>query len=305
MSRTTTPEKSGRQAAVLLLLFAVFAGTLAMLAGKIHSLERQLARERRLAQADIAERDAVNRQLEKELDLLGNQAVLTEWRMAELEQLERELRRAADRALAVASRSGVQIAGGGGQFVAYHNPESLGDAEDIGARFAALIEKADDIRQAYRQTLSAVRSLDAALRHTPILWPADSRQINSPFGFRRDPFTGKAAHHNGIDIDGEEGEPVYASADGIVESAGDNGPHGLQIVIRHNDRYATVYSHLGAIRVEAGQAVKQGEPIGEIGSSGRSTGPHLHYEILLDGVQVDPQDFLLFGREELEADHRG
>src|SRR5690606_12371845 len=103
MSRTTTPEKSGRQAAVLLLLFAVFAGTLAMLAGKIHSLERQLARERRLAQADIAERDAVNRQLEKELDLLGNQAVLTEWRMAELEQLERELRRAAGRALAVAS----------------------------------------------------------------------------------------------------------------------------------------------------------------------------------------------------------
>lgn len=294
------PEAPGRRAAVLLTLCAVFAGVLALFLWKIHALERQLARERQAAEAGLAERDAINRELAKELELLDKQAALTQWRMAELEQLEREMRRLAGRARLIASIGGVPAAGAGGQYVAFEPPAESPDADAIRARFERLLADAAAMRDSYRLTLANVSSLDERLRQTPLLWPTDSRQINSGFGYRRDPFTGSAAHHNGVDIDGSKGEPVYAAADGIVREAGENGAHGLQIVIDHGAGFATAYSHLNALYAEAGQSVRQGEPIGEIGTSGRSTGPHLHYEIWLDGEQVDPQDYLLIGRDALD-----
>lgn len=264
---------------------------------KIQSLERQLVQERKAAEAGFAELDAINRELARELDLLHDQASLTQRRMAELERLEREVRRWAGRARLVATLAGDAVTGGaGGLYVAY-SQDSPGNAEQVRAKFDTLLRHAERLSASYRQAISDVSDLDGQLRRTPILWPTDSRQINSDYGYRRDPFTGRAAQHNGLDIDGKTGDPVYAAADGIVVEAGWNGPHGRQVIIEHNERYTTVYSHLGKWLVESGQFVHQGDLIGEIGSSGRSTGPHLHYEILLDGEQVDPRDYLLADRD--------
>jgi murein DD-endopeptidase MepM/ murein hydrolase activator NlpD len=302
MSRKT-PKQSIPLEPVFLLLIALALGVVAAfmaLTAKIHSLERQLEKERRAAEASIAERDSINRKLERELDLLKDQAYLAQLRMAELERLEREMRRMANRAQIAVSASGVPSAGAGGLYVAYEARKTDGDAEAIRDKFAELLEDARVLRNNYLVTLTEFNGLHERLRQTPIMWPTDSRKINSPYGYRRDPFSGQAAHHNGIDIDGEKGDPVYAAADGVVQEAGWKEAHGRQIVIMHNERYTTVYSHLNALHVEPGQIVRQGDPIGEIGSSGRSTGPHLHYEILLDGVHVDPEDYLLISREEAD-----
>lgn len=293
------PAKPHRMVTICLLLAALSFSALVFHLFKIQSLERQLAKQRMAAEASIAEKDAVNRELRKELALLGNQAALTQRRVAELARMEREMLQLTGRARLVALAVGVSGGGAGGQYFSHDAAGRSGDVETLQSTFAGLLADTDVLLASYRQTIMAASGLEKRLRQTPILWPTDSRQINSLFGYRRDPFTGRAAHHNGLDIDGNAGDPVYATADGLVLEAGWNGSHGRMIVIEHSEQFSTVYSHLRDIRVEAGQFVRQGEQIGEIGTSGRSTGPHLHYEVVWNGNRVDPRDYLLVGREEL------
>ena len=126
----------------------------------------------------------------------------------------------------------------------------------------------------------------------PIIGDVD---MSSPFGMRMDPFLGRAAVHTGIDLRGETGEPVHATATGKVSIAGREGGYGHMVEINHGNGLATRYGHLSAIDVKVGQFVRIGETIGKIGSTGRSTGPHLHYETRIDGEAVDPQKFLRAG----------
>jgi len=114
----------------------------------------------------------------------------------------------------------------------------------------------------------------------------------SPFGVRMDPFAHEAAMHTGIDFRGEIGEPIHATAGGIVTVAGWTGGYGKMIEIDHGNGLATRYGHLSEIDVDIGQAVRTGTVIGKLGSTGRSTGPHLHYETRLNGEAVNPQKFL-------------
>jgi murein DD-endopeptidase MepM/ murein hydrolase activator NlpD len=119
--------------------------------------------------------------------------------------------------------------------------------------------------------------------------------MSSPFGVRMDPFLGRPAMHSGIDLRGEIGEPVHATADGRVTIAGRDGGYGNMVEIDHGSGLATRYGHLSEIDVKVGQRVRIGETIGKIGSTGRSTGPHLHYETRFNGEAVDPQKFLRAG----------
>jgi murein DD-endopeptidase MepM/ murein hydrolase activator NlpD len=114
----------------------------------------------------------------------------------------------------------------------------------------------------------------------------------SPFGVRMDPFAHEAAMHTGIDFRGEIGEPIHATAGGTVTIAGWTGGYGKLIEIDHGNGLATRYGHLSEIDVEVGQTVRAGAVIGKLGSTGRSTGPHLHYETRLNGEAVNPQKFL-------------
>ncbi len=119
--------------------------------------------------------------------------------------------------------------------------------------------------------------------------------MSSPFGMRMDPFMKGPAIHTGIDMRGDAGDPVRATATGTVTTAGWNGGYGKMVEIDHGNGLATRYGHLSAIDVTLGQKVRIGQIVGKIGSTGRSTGPHLHYETRIDGEAVNPEKFLRAG----------
>ena len=124
------------------------------------------------------------------------------------------------------------------------------------------------------------------------LWPVASYvYVSSRFGLRVHPITGKTKNHTGIDIASNQGTAVYASDGGTVTLAGWNGGYGNCIMIDHGNGYVTLYGHLSSISVSVGQTVSQGATIGAVGSTGNSTGPHLHFEVLKNGTRIDPEQF--------------
>ncbi|HWB16663.1 MAG TPA: M23 family metallopeptidase [Vicinamibacterales bacterium] len=132
-----------------------------------------------------------------------------------------------------------------------------------------------------------VESQQALARATPSIWPLTG-WLSSGFGVRKDPFNGSPDFHSGLDIAANRGTPVRATADGTVSSANYNGAYGNCIVIDHGFGIGTRFGHLSAFAVHAGQRVHRGEIVGYVGATGRTTGPHLHYEILLNGQPINP-----------------
>ena len=124
------------------------------------------------------------------------------------------------------------------------------------------------------------------------IWPLSGGRISSYFGRRKSPTAGASSYHKGLDIATPTGSAVYASSGGVVTSAGWNGGYGYAVVIRHPDGHSTRYGHLSKILVSVGQSVSQGQTIARSGSTGVSTGPHLHFEVIENGTQVDPLRFL-------------
>ncbi len=120
--------------------------------------------------------------------------------------------------------------------------------------------------------------------------PVDGARLSSRYGRRRHPILGYTKMHRGIDFAAPRGTPIMAAGDGMVESAGWNGGYGRYIRIRHNSEFKTAYAHMTRIAkgMRRGKRVKQGQVIGYVGSTGRSTGPHLHYEVIRQGRQINP-----------------
>ncbi len=137
----------------------------------------------------------------------------------------------------------------------------------------------------------------------PLLQPLATFEVASPFGPRPSPFTGLPSRHEGIDLRAPPGSLVRAAGSGRVVKAGTDGPFGLLVEIDHGGGLTTRYAHLSRILVRQGERVARGRPIGRVGSSGRSTGPHLHYELRVAGEPVDPLRLLEAGR--LLASARG
>jgi murein DD-endopeptidase MepM/ murein hydrolase activator NlpD len=153
-------------------------------------------------------------------------------------------------------------------------------------------------RQLYRIniTRSQVDRLNRTLALVPYRKPVIGEvEFTSGFGVRSDPFLGRPAMHTGLDFRAASGDPVRATANGKVASAGWAGGYGRMVEIDHGNGLSTRYGHLSEINVKVGDAIKIGQVIGEVGSTGRSTGPHLHYETRIDGEAVDPQKFLRAG----------
>jgi murein DD-endopeptidase MepM/ murein hydrolase activator NlpD len=129
------------------------------------------------------------------------------------------------------------------------------------------------------------------LADAPSMWPIEG-PVTSSFGEREDPFNGEGAFHSGIDISAPYGTPVRATADGEVSDASMGAGYGREVVLNHGHDVLTVYGHLSAVAVLPGQHVKQGQVVGYVGQSGRSTGPHLHYEVRVHNVPVNPHKYL-------------
>lgn len=130
-----------------------------------------------------------------------------------------------------------------------------------------------------------------AITGTPSVWPVDGRVMSS-FGARTDPFSGEGAFHTGVDISAATGTPVRAAADGVITFAEMENGYGRIIKIDHGNGIETYYAHLSRFYVAAGQSVRRGEMIGAVGSSGRVTAPHLHYEVRLGNAPVNPYRYL-------------
>jgi len=116
--------------------------------------------------------------------------------------------------------------------------------------------------------------------------------ITSRFGKRKDPVNGKRGFHTGLDIRGKRGQKIYATADGVVEKAFRNGGYGNYVVINHGNGYKTSFAHMQKYKVRRGEQIERGQVIGLVGNTGRSTGPHLHYEILRKNKPVNPYNFM-------------
>ena len=141
-------------------------------------------------------------------------------------------------------------------------------------------------------SLERMSALEHALEGVPQVVPAGNQRITSRFGYRRDPFTGRSAMHNGIDFRGAMGSAVFAAARGEVTFAGRKRGFGNVVEISHGNGMMTRYAHLSRIDVSAGQSIEAGETLGGLGSTGRSTGPHLHFEVRINGRAVNPRPFL-------------
>ncbi len=150
------------------------------------------------------------------------------------------------------------------------------------------VEKADSTRKA----LEKIRLIRESTVGLPLARPLQYGRLSSNFGYRVDPFLRKPAMHSGVDFGAAYGTPVEATADGIVVHAGFKGGYGRMVEIRHSHGFATRYAHMSSISVKKGQQVVAGTIVGKVGSSGRSTGPHLHYETRRGDKALNPTVFL-------------
>jgi murein DD-endopeptidase MepM/ murein hydrolase activator NlpD len=148
----------------------------------------------------------------------------------------------------------------------------------------------EEVRQ--QELMHVIRSNQDLWAATPSIWPVQG-WVSSPFGARTSPFTGKREFHKGLDISAPNGTPIYAPAKGNVIFTGRDGGYGLSMMIDHGSGIKTRYAHLHSIAIKRGQKVTRGELIAYVGSTGRSTGPHLHYEVRLNGVPVNPMRYVL------------
>ena len=162
------------------------------------------------------------------------------------------------------------------------------------------VEPADGERVAALMTdLERMSLMRIAVNRLPFGMPTRGAERTSGFGIRRDPYRRSTRMHNGVDFAAPRGTPIYSTAEGVVVFSGRKRGYGITVKIRHAFGFETVYAHLSKSRVEVGQRVKRGDRIADMGSTGRSTGSHLHYEVRIDGKPVNPSKFIRAARNVL------
>lgn len=179
-----------------------------------------------------------------------------------------------------------------------------GPLEELTEEQALELELTEYDRQLMRidTKLDRLATLEAALSSIPLAMPVSNKlRKSSRFGPRRDPFTKRGAHHSGLDFAGPYKSAIHATAAGKVVHAGRRGPYGNLVEIDHGHGFKTRYGHMYRVKVKRGQQVEFGQLVGLLGSSGRSTGPHLHYEVWFEGKVRDPDKFVKVGRHVLKS----
>jgi murein DD-endopeptidase MepM/ murein hydrolase activator NlpD len=205
-----------------------------------------------------------------------------------IQKLQEQLSSYEDRTRDLAIVAGVESLGDGVEAgIGGGAPDEAGatDLPKIQARAARLDGVLDTVENHLEQRMRWISS-------TPAISPVRGI-LTSGFGGRVDPMTHGHGNHQGVDIAAAYGQPVHASGDGLVIQAGEQGGLGRAVFIAHGYGLTTRYGHMSAVSVRPGQRVKRGDIIGRVGSTGRSTGPHLHYEVRLDGEPLNPVGYIL------------
>lgn len=240
---------------------------------------------------ELAAYRSVKAQQEQKLQELAQNTQEVQRKLAALAKIELQVREQME-------KSGMEL------------PDKIQLGGDAGGKGGPAKEKISDMLILQQQNVTLQKELQARTQDwdnllvsiknenyrkevTPDLWPLDGGYVSSEFGGRVNPFDGYSKdYHPGIDIADNYGAPVYASASGYVQRAGWYGGYGKYVKISHDYGYATAYGHMSGLEVNAGDYVSKGQIIGYIGSTGYSTGPHLHFELLLNERQVNPRRFM-------------
>jgi murein DD-endopeptidase MepM/ murein hydrolase activator NlpD len=264
-------------------------------------LKNQLAASSLQYEHQLSENESHISELQTNLVQLSEQAHAMENKMVEINELESQLKQL----VGINTKSPVTISslstvegGQGGEELPL--PEEAGEdlIIETSKHYANILQQMDTMIPQLQDTKKAVVSYQKILQITPTIWPTDSRKVTSLFGKRTDPFTGRATYHSGFDIGGNTGDPIYAAADGIVTLSERDRVLGINIAIDHGRGISTRYLHLSKKIADVHDKVKKGQVIGELGSTGRSTGPHLHYEVSINGKNVDPVPYIKADRKE-------
>lgn len=190
----------------------------------------------------------------------------------------------------------------GGEFIAVHDSEAANLVQETKDDFAEIRSILDEMVNRIPITISQAKqantlqekkiSMQKSKLEPAIVWPTLSKVITSSFGYRTDPFKGSSAFHSGIDIAGDIGDPVLAAQDGEVITVDQKGARGKYIVIKHSNGLETWYMHLHGMNVSTGEKVRKGQQIGMLGNTGRSTGPHLHFQVVKQNKAINPLGYM-------------
>lgn len=303
LARTRVLSLSRLQIAVA--LFSLVAALLLLSGAVYHFIFLKAAREgwpvvsqlvRLVVRDEIAQRE---RFMQVNLDAMARKVGEMQARMVNLEAMgERvtglagvkpdELKALQRPAPASGGPARAAVAGQGGPYLPLAHPT----LEQLDAALAGLEQLAEQHGDVF--TLAESRLFESRLKSLMI---PNSRPVDAPigsgFGFRTDPITGRPALHTGLDFSAEPGTPIAAAAGGMVTSAGWHPQYGNLLEIDHGNGLTTRYAHTQRILVKVGDLIKRGQQVALVGNTGRSTGPHLHFEVLVDGVMQDPAKFLV------------
>ncbi len=167
-------------------------------------------------------------------------------------------------------------------------------APPVQSEYPSMLEQARALQASLEGLVKIIHERRQLLNSTPTILPVEEQdyRITSGFGWRRSPFTGSKEFHHGLDISAPMGTPIVAPGEGRVYQVGHDSQRGKYLQIAHGKRCITIYAHLSELNVELGQEVKRGDIIAYMGNTGRSTGPHLHYEIQINGKAVNPKKYI-------------
>jgi len=223
----------------------------------------------------------------------------------EVYQLHERVDQLSDRLVEIAEREERVMVAGAGLNIDFSGllPGSGGQLEvggdtlfryidDVDLKLILCERLAEAELSAYDSLAAHFLTITEQLRRIPTIWPAEGYYVSN-FGPRIDPYTGAVRFHKGVDIAERSGTPIYAPADGVVIFCGWTSGYGLNVVVRHTPRISTRFAHCSSVCVSVGQSVMRGDLIARIGMTGRAVGPHVHYEVLVDGIQVDPDNYII------------
>ncbi|WP_055105696.1 M23 family metallopeptidase [Paenibacillus ihumii] len=267
----------------------------------ISRLEDTLKLQNLKFEAVVTDKNEAIERLQSQVITLSGQSKELMDRMERVSELEAELQQFIDKygspgdagkLSSLSSLSWDDSLGRGGEFIAVYDQEIEELAQETSDDFLEISAMLDEIEKNVPATLQKAKQTQYSISGTPSEWPTLSTRLTSNFGYRTDPFTRKAAFHAGIDIAGKIGDPVYAAAAGKIIAAESNRSRGKYIIIQHPNGLQSWYMHLSELKVSEGDAVKKGQTIATLGNTGRSTGPHLHFEIVKGDKKVNPLSYL-------------
>lgn len=262
----------------------------------IRSLESMMAERTMQMEITVKNKELAIQTLQNEIIRLSSQTQDMKNEMQNITELEQQLQQLIDtygvteptKKSEVSALSWDAVDNVGGDLIEASQEQILQLAQDTRSDLNQIKEMLGTMRQNVSRTLHKAQ----VVAGTPTEWPTVSTRLTSSFGYRKDPLTGRAAFHAGIDIGGKVGDPVFAAADGKVITADKDGSHGKYVVIEHPNGLKTWYMHLHEIEVEANDSVSKGDRIAQLGNTGRSTGPHLHFQIVQSDKPVDPLPYV-------------